>query len=91
MNFNDNLEGSIISYSKTGYNFLLDNIVLILLSLIIYILISIFVMKPYIKKKAMKEIGGAFIVKSDPLIIIFPVVFAIIFSVFWSIISYTNS
>ena len=91
MNFIENLKVSIIPYLKISYNFLMDNIVLILLGLLIYILISIFVMKPYVQKKAMKEIGGNLKVKSDPLLIILPVSFALILSAFWIIIYYTNS
>lgn len=93
MSSKEDLGVIIISYSKICYNFFMDNIVLILLGLLIYILISIFVMKPYVRKKAKTEIGGNLVVKSDPLLIILPILFAILLFVFWkiSIISNTNS
>ncbi|NCT10070.1 MAG: hypothetical protein GW772_08340 [Flavobacteriia bacterium] len=47
----------------------------------LYFLLSQFVLKPIVLKKAENQIGGKFIVSKDPLILILPIIFLIIFLV----------
>jgi len=47
----------------------------------LYFLLSQFVLKPIVFKKAENQIGGKFIVSKDPLILILPIIFLIIFLV----------
>ena len=90
MDFKENLVGMILSLSKTGYDFFLDSFVWIIAGLGIYFLISILIMKPYAKKRAVRGIGGNVVVKGDPLLIILPVLCALAFSACWLMVTITN-
>jgi heme/copper-type cytochrome/quinol oxidase subunit 2 len=91
MNSKENFESIILSYSKQGYSLIMDNILLILIILLMYVLVSTFILRKFIRTKSMKAIGGNVEVKTDPLLIILPVLLIIILSAFWIVIFMSKS
>ena len=57
-----------------------NKFILLLLGIyLIYLPISFFVLKPLVAKKALKQIGGSFTMRRDPLVWILPIVLSMVF------------
>lgn len=83
---NEIVGGVLVAYSKNILNFLIDNKVWVVSFLLCYILISLFILKPYALKKARLSVGGNLKIKSDPLLWVLPVFVFLVFIIL-SIIS----
>ena len=88
MNLNTFLEIGLISYANTAHNIIIENLLWISVGFILYVLVSTFIIRPYAIRKSKKVIGGNVEIKSDPLLIILPIIFIVAFTASWVLDSY---
>ena len=88
MNSNTILEIGLTSYAKSAYNIMIENLLWISVGFILYALVSTFVLRPYAIRKSKKFIGGNVEIKSDPLLIVLPIIFIVAFTATWVLDSY---
>jgi hypothetical protein len=88
MNSNIILEIGLTSYASTAHNIIIENLLWIAVGFILYALISTFVIRPYAIRKSRKVIGGNVEIKSDPLLIMLPIIIIIAFTTSWILDSY---